>query len=266
MAKTWNARKNKYHAFFQIIAALLNSFIKEYKFHLKNYKYRFDKWNANDYEKINNLTIKKLIKKFSNNKIKEIIDNIEDDNKLKMIFDLKFNEFFNVNLNKKELYENYKLEKKTKKKFKRLTNEKFFSLNKDNNNIIIFKNKNNNNNNNNKIFLIKKIYLFEICDSFEYKNAQIIKKTIKFEYLKKFICEKWIDFIDNIINDKEKNVEIINNSTKETSFNDNNNNQYDKYLEGLNTENDNIDLNKSDLFAFNLLDSNWNNLELYSLY
>ena len=118
MAKTWNARKNKYHAFFQIIAALLNSFIKEYKFHLKNYKYRFDKWNANDYEKINNLTIKKLIKKFSNNKIKEIIDNIEDDNKLKMIFDLKFNEFFNVNLNKKELYENYNLKKKLKKNLK----------------------------------------------------------------------------------------------------------------------------------------------------
>ena len=157
------------------------------------------------------------------------------------------------------------LKKKTKKKFKRLTNEKFFSLNKDNNNIIIFKNKNNNNNNN-KIFLIKKIYLFEICDSFEYKNAQIIKKTIKFEYLKKFICEKWIDFIDNIINDKEKNVEIINNSTKETSFNDYNNNQYDKYLEGLNTENDNIDLNKSDLFAFNISDSNWNIFLNYMAY
>jgi len=254
MTKTWNARKNKYHLFFKILVTILNTCQKEYKFQLLNYKNSFDKWNKQNYEKINKLTIKDLIKKFSNDEIKNIIDNINNNNNiLNTIFKIKFNEFFNMDIDNKELYEKNKtkfkiivkkgnrFKKKIKKLFKSLTNEKFPKLNIDNNN------------NNNKIFLIKKIYFFAINDSLDLKKNQNKCITENLEKLKKYINKNYIHYID-IINDRKKKVEIINNSTMDTLYNDNNllidrnqidleeKNDFDFFINEINSLNNNFAL------------------------
>ena len=126
---TFNARKNKYYHFFKIIVTFLNTFIKEYKFGLKNYKKSFDNFIKKNYKEMHELKIKNLIKKFSDDEIKKIIEN----NKsiiLNKFLNLKFNEVFNVNFN--EVYIFWILKKKlhVKKSHKKNNNNNIIIIEK----------------------------------------------------------------------------------------------------------------------------------------
>ena len=104
---TSNARKNKYHHFFKIIVSFLNTFIKEYKFGLKNYKKSFDNFIKKNYNEMHKLKIKDLIKRFSDDEIKKIIDKVIENNKsiiLNKFLNLNFNEVFNVNFNEEYIF------------------------------------------------------------------------------------------------------------------------------------------------------------------